>query len=299
MALPSSLNERWMTAFEEDPDNSGTARLKVDASVTASIGDVDVVSVIPGTGATNLGKAQDSAVGATDTGIAPLYVRDDALSAITPAENDYAVGRVDANGAHWVHVAAGTEAFGKLAANSGVDIGDVDVTSIIPGVGATNLGKAIDTATGGTDTGVLALATRDDALGSLTPAEGDNVQLRTDANGALWTRIDRNPTVTAATGSGAISTTTAIAAKHRVIAITCHFSAAPTTSENFVIKIDANAGAAYDTTLFTTNPSASAATDIFWQPDDELLMVSGDEIAVTFTNTDARTYGLRIVTVPV
>lgn len=81
---------------------------------------------------------------------------------------------------------AGTNAIGKLAANSGVDIGDVDVTSIIPGTGATNLGKAIDTATGATDTGVLALATRDDALSTLTPVEGDNVQLRTDANGALW-----------------------------------------------------------------------------------------------------------------
>jgi hypothetical protein len=66
------------------------------------------------------------------------------------------------------------------------NIGDVDVLSIIPGTGATNLGKAIDTATGGTDTGVLALATRDDALSGLTPAEGDNVQLRTDASGALW-----------------------------------------------------------------------------------------------------------------
>lgn len=85
---------------------------------------------------------------------------------------------------------AGTNAIGKLAANSGVDIGDVDITSIIPGTGATNLGKAIDTATGATDTGVLILATRDDALGALTPAEGDNVQLRTDANGALWTHDD-------------------------------------------------------------------------------------------------------------
>src|SRR3990167_9643471 len=65
----------------------------------------------------------------------------------------------------------GTNAIGKLAPNSGVDIGDIDVTSVIPGVGATNLGKAIDTATGATDTGVLALATRDDALTTLTPAD--------------------------------------------------------------------------------------------------------------------------------
>jgi hypothetical protein len=83
---------------------------------------------------------------------------------------------------------AGSAAIGKLAANSGVDIGDVDVTSIIPGTGATNLGKAIDTATGATDTGVLLLATRDDALSALTPVEGDNIQLRVDANGALWVK---------------------------------------------------------------------------------------------------------------
>lgn len=65
----------------------------------------------------------------------------------------------------------------------------IPITGIVPGTGATNLGKAIDTATGATDTGVLALATRDDALSSLTPAEGDNVQLRTDSTGALWANV--------------------------------------------------------------------------------------------------------------
>lgn len=34
-----------------------------------------VTSLIPGTGATNLGKAVDSAVGATDTGVAPQTVK--------------------------------------------------------------------------------------------------------------------------------------------------------------------------------------------------------------------------------
>ena len=196
-------------------DNGGS--LTVDGTVTANlaagtnnIGDVDVLSVVPGTGATNLGKAIDTATGATDTGVLVLVTRDDALGALTPIEGDNVALRVDANGALWTHddvleaaisgselqvdvvasLPAGTNAIGKLAANTGVDIGDVDVTSIIPGTGATNLGKAIDTATGGTDTGVLALATRDDALGALTPIEGDNVQLRTDANGALWTHDD-------------------------------------------------------------------------------------------------------------
>lgn len=90
---------------------------------------------------------------------------------------------------------AGSNAIGKLSANSGVDIGDVDVASVIPGTGATNLGKAIDTATGATDTGVLTLATRDDALSTLTPVEGDNVQLRTDSTGALWVKNSGTVTV--------------------------------------------------------------------------------------------------------
>jgi hypothetical protein len=99
---------------------------------------------------------------------------------------------------------AGTAAIGKLAANSGVDIGDVDVTSVIPGTGATNLGKAIDTATGSTDTGVLALATRDDTLTTLTPADGDNVGLRTTSTGALWVQdasLNSNGQATAANSS--------------------------------------------------------------------------------------------------
>lgn len=67
--------------------------------------DVDVTGVVPGTGATNLGKAVGSAAGATDTGVAPLAIRDDTLSSLTPAEGDWAPLRVDANGALWVQLA--------------------------------------------------------------------------------------------------------------------------------------------------------------------------------------------------
>jgi hypothetical protein len=66
------------------------------------------------------------------------------------------------------------------------------ISAVIPGTGATNLGKAIDTATGATDTGVLMLATRDDALSALTPVEGDNVQLRVDGTGALYVAAPGN-----------------------------------------------------------------------------------------------------------
>ena len=190
------------------PLPAGTAAIgKLAANSGVDIGDVDVTSLIVGTGATNLGKAVDAVAGATDTGVAVLAMRDDALGALTPIEGDYANLRVDANGALWTHddaldaaisgselqvdvvasLPAGTNAIGKLATNSGVDIGDVDVLSVIPGTGATNLGKAVDTAFGATDTGVLAVAVRDDALATLTPIDNDCVPLRTTSKGALWT----------------------------------------------------------------------------------------------------------------
>jgi len=62
---------------------------------TNNIGDVDIASHIPGTGATNLGKAQDSAGGATDTGIAMLAIRDDEQAVMTPSDGDYSTLRTD------------------------------------------------------------------------------------------------------------------------------------------------------------------------------------------------------------
>lgn len=84
---------------------------------------------------------------------------------------------------------AGTNAIGKLAANSGVDIGDVDVTSVAPGSGATNLGKAEDAAHSSGDTGVYALAVRDDSLAAHSGTDGDYESLHTDADGALWVTV--------------------------------------------------------------------------------------------------------------
>ena len=81
---------------------------------------------------------------------------------------------------------AGTNGIGKLTANSGVDIGDVDVTSVIPGVAATNLGKAEDAAHTSGDTGVYVLAVRDDALAAHSGTDGDYESLHTNAVGALY-----------------------------------------------------------------------------------------------------------------
>lgn len=267
----AQTNAMWVSISDQTNaagvDASGNLQVILAANSGVDIGDVDVTSVIPGTGATNLGKAVDDAGGATDTGVAVLAIRDDALTTLTPADGDYVRLRTDSTGALWVNagssntniiqddtaftpatsyvgaagffadettpdsvdegdigaarmtldrkqlmvlvdattdsqrlaIDANGSASAILAANSGVDIGDVDVTSVIPGVGATNLGKAVDSAAGATDTGVAALFVRDDALTTLTPVDGDYVRGRTTSTGALWTRdtvLDANSETT-------------------------------------------------------------------------------------------------------
>ena len=66
------------------------------------------------------------------------------------------------------------------------NIGDVDVLSIIPGTGATNLGKAEDVAHASGDTGVMALAIRDDTLAAVSGTELDYEPLHTTGLGGLW-----------------------------------------------------------------------------------------------------------------
>jgi hypothetical protein len=160
-------------------DNGGTFAVQVDAALPAGtnaigklaansgvdIGDVDVNSVIPGTGATNLGKAIDSVAGATDTGISILAIRDDSLSALTPAEGDWAPLRVNSTGALYVTGGGG---------------GTEYVT---------------DDPAPATPTGTATLMERDDALGGLTPVEGDWSHMYCDANGALWVSINGSVTV--------------------------------------------------------------------------------------------------------
>ena len=182
---------------------TGVAIPVTDNSSTLSIDDGAGSITVDGTVAIS-GTVTVGSHAVTNAGTFAVQVDGTGLTRLTDIETNTDSGAVVGNGAAAtaqrvtlandstgiVALTTSTASIGKLAANSGVDIGDVDVTSVVPGTGATNLGKAIDTATGATDTGVLVLATRDDALSALTPVESDNVQLRVDANGALWTHDD-------------------------------------------------------------------------------------------------------------
>jgi hypothetical protein len=148
---------------------------------TIDIGDVEVLSLIPGVGPTALGKAEDAVHVSGETGVAVWAVRKDAVGTLSDASGDYTPFIVDADGRLWCRAI--------LSANSGVDIGDVDVTSVIPGTGATNLGKAEDAQHTSGDVGVMVLGVRMSANGPLSAHDGDYEPLQTDANGHLKVNI--------------------------------------------------------------------------------------------------------------
>ena len=114
-----------------------------------------------------------SAQGTTDAGLPALVVRNDTLADLSGADGDYTPLQVNATGALYTTVSTGS----------------IDVTSIVPGTGATNLGKAIQSAQGTTDTGVPALVVRNDTLADLSGADGDYAPLQVNASGALYTEV--------------------------------------------------------------------------------------------------------------
>lgn len=131
-------------------------------------------------------RAEDVASADGHAGIVAMAVRKGTPANTSGTDGDYEMLQISA-GRLWTSAAleAGTNAIGKLAANSGVDIGDVDVTSVVPGTTATSLGKAEDAAHSSGDTGVMALAVRKDSAASFAGTDGDYAPLQLDANGAL------------------------------------------------------------------------------------------------------------------
>ncbi len=167
---------------------------------TNNIGDVDIASALPA-GTNNIGDVDIASAlpaGTNSIGTVILGAGTAAIGKLS-ANSGVDIGDVDVtslpslpagtNSIGTVILGAGTAAIGKLVANDGVDIGDVDVTSIVPGVGATNLGKAIQSAQGATDTGVAALVVRNDTLADLSGADGDYAPLQVNASGALYTEV--------------------------------------------------------------------------------------------------------------
>jgi len=70
----------------------------IRALTASDVVSAQVTSLIPGSGATNLGKAEDAAHTSGDIGVLSLYVRNDALVDLTNADLDYGTPTVDVKG---------------------------------------------------------------------------------------------------------------------------------------------------------------------------------------------------------
>lgn len=138
--------------------------------------------------------AEDVASADGDKGVQVLAVRKASPTNLSGTDGDYEPLQVNA-GRLWTSTTidtalpAGTNSIGKLGANPGVIIGDVNVVSAIPGTGATNLGKAEDAASASGDTGVMTLAVRSATPGNTSGTDGDYEPLQV-SGGKLWTNAE-------------------------------------------------------------------------------------------------------------
>lgn len=96
-----------------------------------------------------------------------------------------------------------------------------------------------------------------------------------------------------ATGGAAVSLSCNPLDQSRVIAVSIHFAAAPTTAGFITITLNSVHGSAYDSVLYRIDPSLSSATSIMWNP-CFLSMVQGDTIDISYANEDSVTYGIIV-----
>lgn len=109
---------------------SAAGRISVDGSgVTQPISGTVAIgtSVVPGTGATNLGKAEDAVAADGDTGVMVLAVRRDAASSGVTADGDYAALSVDSSGALRVTGGSGGTQYAGDAAATATPTGTVSM----------------------------------------------------------------------------------------------------------------------------------------------------------------------------
>lgn len=161
------------------------APLQVD-----SVGRLRVVADLD---VTNLSeKAEDSAHSSGDIGDYVLSVRQDTLATSTDADGDYQSFKTNSLGELYVKatdsdallttIDADTSSIATDASTIAGDTTSIDAT-------LTALSKAEDSAHVSGDQGQMALAVRNDTLGSLVDTDGDYAPLQVSADGALYVEV--------------------------------------------------------------------------------------------------------------
>lgn len=188
----------------------GDATNGLDVDVTRVSGNVAVTLAA---GATAIAKAEDVASADADVGVPAMAIRKATPANTSGTDGDYemlqmSAGRLWASATIDAALPAGTNAIGKLAANDGVDVGDVTINNAsgasavniqdggnsitVDGTvtasiaaGATTIAKAEDVASADADVGVPAMAVRKATPANTSGTDGDYEMLQISA-GRLW-----------------------------------------------------------------------------------------------------------------
>lgn len=176
----------------------------VDSGTITTVSTVSSVSaVIAGTGATNLGKAEDAVHASGDTGVMILGVRKDTATQLAGSDGDYSVPITDASGRLWVNASGAavpvTDNSGSLTVdNAGTfavqadtelpaaaALADATANPTVPGVGAFNMiwnGSTWDRMTASAAGGsgdILTLPDHDAQAVAIVDSNGDQVNFGT------------------------------------------------------------------------------------------------------------------------
>lgn len=154
-------------------------------------------------------------------------------------------------------------------------------TALVPGTGATNLGKAEDAGHTTGDTGVMLLAVRKDTATQTTNADADYAQISVDAYGAVFSRSDHPNRITCTV---AVSTATTIQA----VGSPCSAPGAGLSIYITDILFSASAAGiaadAFPTLKYGTGGTCGTGTTVFW----------GALTAAAIVATDNRTMPIKI-----
>lgn len=180
-------------------------------------------------GATSIAENEDVGSASGDRGVKMLVIQR-ATPADTAADLDYSfpqmsAGRLWASATIDAALPAGTNAIGKLASNTGVTIGAVEIaaaqtlatvttvttltgtTTLTPGTGATNLGKAEDGGHTTGDVGVMALGVYNATLTAISGTDLDYTPFATEKTGRVVT-APFAPVDATITGTASVTDTT-------------------------------------------------------------------------------------------
>lgn len=133
----------------------------------------------------------------------------------------------------------------------------------IPGVAATNLGKAEDAASASADTGVSMLFVRKDTNATLTSADGDYVQPSADNYGAIFARSDHPNRISCVVAVSTATTITAVG--NSCVAPGAGLSIYVTDIEFGSSAAAGTAADSFPTLKYGTGGTCGAGTAVFWQ----------------------------------